>query len=161
MWTQVNDVQEVSQGQTKVWGKHHAHRRRSVHIFAACRCVKLWGSSRRWKGLRGHKTQSRCCPTETAQLCCPWLISTLLLKWCRFLYKNQIFSVWQTSTAILCLFCGLISLVCCGISSQRSPPLSVCARLAPCLVVQTNMINEAIAVSRMSCDRRAFDVWHF
>lgn len=97
------------------------HTEGDLCTFSACRCVKLWGSLRRWKGLGGHKTQSRCCPTETAQLCCPWLIATLLLKWCRFLFKNQIFSVWQMSAAILCLFCGLISLFCCGVSSQRSP----------------------------------------
>lgn len=49
----------------------------------------------------------------------------------------------------------------CIISFRCTPSLSVCACLSTCLVVQTNMINEAIGVSRMSCDQRAFDVWHF
>lgn len=81
---------------------------------------------------------------------CRWLVSV-------FPVVSRILYVW-----FLCYFLNMVGFSgCFVISSRCTPPLSVCARLAPCLVVQTNMINEAIGVSRMSCDQRAFDVWHF
>lgn len=155
----MSDELRDSGGQPKVAGKHHVHQERSVHIFAACRCVKLWGGVRCWKGLGGRGAPSRCCPAEAVPLSHPdtnCSISNVyflsFLSFHTFLCLN---SLWFSEHGrIFWGFCKISSLL-------RTPPLSACACLALCLVVQTNMINEAIGVSRMSCDQRAFDVWHF
>lgn len=171
----MSDELRDSWGQTKVVGKHHVHPERSEHIFGACRCVKLWSGLLGWKGLgaaglspgvalrkRSHSTDPDNPVSNVKQHSFSKNQNLLCL-----LDVERLLSVFPVvSHTPLCLISLLFSERgftggFCIISFRCTPSLSVCACLSTCLVVQTNMINEAIGVSRMSCDQRAFDVWHF
>lgn len=82
-----NELRDL-RGQRKVGGKRHVHRERSVHIFGACRCVKLWAAcfAGRVSGIVGRV---QVLPYRSS-LTLPHLIMTALtLMWCCVLFRNQ------------------------------------------------------------------------